>query len=66
MYHTTEKAIEQNDHLEIILRRLTVLQKMHEDSPNLEERLKEIIKTLSKQIPEALIQEQERSQKVRG
>lgn len=48
MFGTTERAIEQNDHLEIILRRLTVLQKMHEDSPNLEERLKNVVKTLSK------------------
>ena len=47
----TEKALEQKSHLEIILERLLVLEKMNKESPNLESQMKAIVMRAAQEIP---------------
>jgi len=61
----TERALEQKDHLNIILERLGVLEMMNKESPNLEARLQSIVKRAAKEIPLALLQEEEMAAKTR-
>ena len=39
VFDMTERALEQKDHLDIILERLSVIEKMNKESPNLEARM---------------------------
>ena len=43
VFGMTEKALEQKAHLNVILERLHVIEKMNQDSPDLEARLQAII-----------------------
>mgnify|MGYP001626734404 CR=1 FL=1 len=47
----TERALEQKDHLELLLERLTVLEKINKESPNLEAKVQGIVDKVAKQIP---------------
>ena len=65
VFSMTESAIEQKDHLDIILERLLVLENMNKESPQLEARLQAIIERTAKEIPQALLHETELSVAVR-
>ena len=54
-----EKALEQKSNFSTVLERLKVLEKMNEESPNLEARMQKIIQKAAKEIPQALKEEQE-------
>ena len=47
----TERALEQKDHIEILLERLTVLEKINKESPNLEAKMQEIVDKVAKEVP---------------
>ena len=47
VFSTTEKALEQNSHLEIICERMKALELMHQESPNLESKISSIKKAAS-------------------
>ena len=51
VYEMTERALEQKDHLAIVLERLNVLERMHKESPNLEARMQAILKRSATEIP---------------
>ena len=65
VFSTTEKALEQNSHLEIICERMKVLEQMHTESPNLEAKIASIRKAAGKTIPDAYDMEKETSAKVK-
>jgi len=65
VFDMTERALEQKDHLEILLERLTVLETINKESPNLEAKMKAIVDKVAKEIPSALLQEIELSEAVR-
>ena len=44
----TERALEQKDHLELLLERLTVLEKINKESPNLEAKVQAIVDKVAK------------------
>ncbi len=51
VFDMTERALEQKDHLELLLERLTVLEKINKESPNLEAKVQGIVDKVAKQIP---------------
>ena len=44
VYDMAQRSLEQKAHLDIIIERLNVLENMHNESPNLEARMKSIVK----------------------
>ena len=44
VFQMTERALEQKDHLDVILERLNVLESIHKESPNLESKMQGIVK----------------------
>ena len=65
VYQMTERALEQKDHLDVILERLNVLESINKESPNLESKMQGIVKRATVDIPQALVREQEAAQSVR-
>ena len=65
VFNSTEKALEQNSHLEIICERVKVLEQMHLESPNLESKIANIRQAASKTIPDCYDSERENSAKVK-
>jgi len=43
VFGMTERALEQKQHLQIVLERLNVLENIHKESPKLEARMKSIV-----------------------
>jgi hypothetical protein len=62
----TEKAIEKEMHLDILIERLKVLEQMHSESPNIEALLSKIILNTTKEVPEALHAEKTQVEAVRA
>ena len=65
VFEMAEKALEQKSNFSTVLERLKVLEKMNEESPNLEARMQKIIQKAAKEIPQALKEEQEVAQAAR-
>ena len=66
VFNTTEKALEQTSHLEIICERMKVLEQMHQESPNLEAKIVAIKKAAAKTIPVCYDTERETTEKVKA
>lgn len=47
----TERALEQRAHFDIVQERLSVLEKMNKESPNLEAKLQRIVQQATVEIP---------------
>ena len=66
VFNFTERALEQNNHLDIICERLKVLEKMHQESPNIEGKMNAIRKGAATSIPDAYDEEKQRTDKVKS
>lgn len=51
VFDMTERALEQKAHLEIVQERLSVLEKMNKESPNLEAKMQRIVQRATGEIP---------------
>ena len=61
----TEQALEQREYLGIILERLKALDKMNQESPQLEARMQAITQRTAGELPQQLVKEQELAAAVR-
>ena len=65
IFSTTEKALEQRSHLDIVHERMRVIEQMHNESPNLEAKIENIRVAAAQTIPASYAEERETAAKAK-